>query len=134
MIKYFNIKIILYKIIKMDEEVKYDYLSRKKKRTSSMDTHSDYDEIINTLNQLNINSNETVLHKILKKMTGLEKKIDEMQKIYIKMDHFEKKMEKILIEKDYVIDNLKDEIEKLRSDNKELTETVYSSSKNDYFY
>jgi predicted transcriptional regulator len=118
----------------MDEEIDYDYLSRKKKRTSSMDTHSDYDEIINTLNQLNINSNETVLHKILKKMNGLEKKIDEMQKIYIKMDNFEKKMEKILIEKDYVIDNLKDEIEKLRSDNKELTETVYSSSKNDYFY
>ena len=59
---------------------------------------------------------------------------EDVQKIYIKMDNFEKKIEKILIEKDYIIDNLRDELSELKSENKELSQSLYSSNKNDYFY
>jgi phage-related tail protein len=110
-----------------------NYLLRKKQRTLSMDTEADHDEIINTLNNLNINNNEILLNKILKKITVLEKKIEDIQKIYIKMDNFEKKIEKILIEKDYIIDNLRDELSELRSENKELSQSLHSSNKNNYF-
>jgi uncharacterized coiled-coil protein SlyX len=53
--------------------------------------------------------------KLIKKIDKLDKKIDDFVKIEIKFNKLDEKIDKAITEKDYIIDNLKDEIFSLRN-------------------
>lgn len=127
-----------------------DYL-----RINDDDSNVDYDKLIDQLNEININNNNNFLlelnelnnstNKILllemfKKVNLLEKKVDELNKINLKIDTLQKNIDKILIEKDYTIENLNNEIHELKADimeKKYSDEYKYGNSNktiNDYFY
>ena len=125
--------------------------SKKKRRNENEDSLMEHDEIseenninyqnlLSELNELNIsnsNSNKLMLSELLKKINIIEKKVDELNKINLKVDTLQKNLDKILIEKDYTIENLYDQITDLKS---EIREKNYSSEDNsnkkinDYFY
>jgi hypothetical protein len=119
------------------------------------DNNIDYDKLISQLNGISINNNNFLLelnesnnsnNKILllemfKKIDLLEKKVDELNKINFKIDTLQKNIDKILIEKDYTIENLNNEIQDLKADimeKKYSDEYKYGNSNNktinDYFY
>lgn len=123
----------------------------KKKRTLSTDTfydlndikeinedndinHNDINNILDSINNLNINNNEGLFKDIIKKINSLEKKFDIIDKLNIKIDKLEKSINNILIEKDYVIDTLRDNINDLTSEIKELKYKNYESVKNENNY
>jgi Zn-dependent oligopeptidase len=103
---------------------------KKKKRSTSDETVFQFLEennkldsvnnIIKDLNDLKVdNQNKDILLEILKKINILESRVDNINKLYNKIDIMEKNIDKILVEKDYVIDGLKDEISYLKDDIKE---------------
>jgi len=119
------------------------------------DNNIDYDKLISQLNGISINNNNFLLelnesnnsnNKILllemfKKIDLLEKKVDELNKINFKIDTLQKNIDKILIEKDYTVENLNNEIQDLKADimeKKYSDEYKYGNSNNktinDYFY
>lgn len=88
--------------------------------------------MIKDLNDLKFdNQNKDILLEILKKMNILENRFDNINKLYNKIDIMEKNIDKILVEKDYVIDGLKDEINSLRND---IKETKYNNENKLYDY
>jgi Zn-dependent oligopeptidase len=88
--------------------------------------------MIKDLNDLKFdNQNKDILLEILKKMNILENRFDNINKLYNKIDIMEKNIDKILVEKDYVIDGLKDEINSLRDD---IKETKYNNENKLYDY
>jgi len=90
------------------------------------------------LNESNNSNNKLLLLELFKKINSLEKKVDELNKINLKMDTLQKSIDKILVEKDYTIENLNDQINELKSEirEKQYNNEYNSSSKtiNDYFY
>lgn len=88
--------------------------------------------IIKDLNDLKFdNQNKDILLEILKKINTLENRFDNINKLYNKIDVMEKNINKILIEKDYIIEGLKDEINSLKND---IKETKYNNENKLYDY
>jgi len=111
-----------------------DATNYKRKRNLSEDTCSDeYEDIICDLAHLNFANNNKMLTEIYKKISILEKKMDNFDKIHIKMEILQKNIDKIFVEKDYVIDSLKDEIKGLRDEIK-YSSANKSHDNSSYFY
>ena len=107
--------------------------NHKRKRNLSENTFSDeYEDIICDLAQLNFANNNKMLTEIYKKISIIEKKMDHFDKINIKMEALQKNIERILVEKDYLIDSLKDEIKGLRDEIKYTDNKSHDNSS--YFY
>ena len=88
--------------------------------------------MIKDLNDLKFdNQNKDILLEILKKINILESRFDNFNKLYSKIDIMQKNIEKILVEKDYIIDGLKDEINSLKND---IKETKYNNENKLYNY
>lgn len=93
-----------------------------------------YEEIINGLKNITLNQNTyELLLKLTKKMSDIEKKIDNFCKVEIKLDKLYKKMDEISTEKDYVIDGLKEQVFELKSHIIELENNDIKNYSNDYF-
>ena len=115
---------------------------KRKKRSDTEETvfqfleeNNRLDSVNNMIKDLNDlkfdNQNKDILLEILKKMNILENRFDNINKLYNKIDIMEKNIDKILVEKDYVIDGLKDEINSLRND---IKETKYNNENKLYDY
>ena len=87
------------------------------------ENENDLLDLLNNINQLNIDSNKDLFTKILKKINDLEKKVETLFMVNIKIDTLKKDIDKILVEKDYVIENLKYEITDLKD---QLKDTKYN--------
>jgi len=93
------------------------------------------DVIIDNIKEINLNqSNHELMLKLIKKMTIIEKKIDDFIKIETKLEKINKKIDEISSEKDYVIDNLKDEIYNLKNHINEIENKTEKKYSGDYFY
>lgn len=81
----------------------------------------DYDELLSDIDKIKIDHNlyETLI-KLIKNISNLEKKYDNFSKI--------------LYEKDYVIENLKDEVYQLKIQLNEIENKCEKNYSNDYFY
>lgn len=123
-----------------------EYPCFKRKRNLSTETlyDSDHDSnindisnIIDDISNLNIKNNNEQHLELLAKINSLEKKVDELSKVNIKIDTMQKSINKILSEKDYVIEHLQDEIATLKDDIRESksygNESISSKKVNDYF-
>jgi hypothetical protein len=86
---------------------------------NSIKDDNDLVEILSNINKLNIDSNKDLFTKIIQKIGDLEKKVETLQTVNIKIDMLKKDIDKILVEKDYVIENLKYEINDLKDQLKE---------------
>ena len=115
---------------------------KRQKRSDSEETLFEFleennklDEVNNIIKDLNDlkfdNQNKDILLEILKKINILESKFDNINKLYNKINIMEKNIEKILVEKDYIIDGLKDEINSLKND---IKETKYNNENKLYNY
>ena len=115
---------------------------KRRKRSDSQETLFEFLEdnnkldevnnIIKDLNDLKVdNQNKDILLEILKKINILESRFDNFNKLYSKIDIIEKNIDKILIEKDYVIEGLKDKINSLKND---IKETKYNNENKLYDY
>ena len=107
-----------------------------------------YNEIVNSMNNININSNSQLLYQFNLKINDLEKKIDKInliknkeneelyKKIDIKMDkkieELTKKIDDIFRDKEYTIDRLNEEIIYLKSKISEYENYPKSNYSNDY--
>jgi len=116
--------------------------SKRRKRSDSEETLFEFleennklDEVNNIIKDLNDlkfdNKNKDILLEILKKINILESRSENINKLYNKIDIIEKNIDKILVEKDYVIDGLRDEINSLRND---IKETKYNNENKLYDY
>jgi hypothetical protein len=121
--------------INEDNNIDYDKLISK---LSGLNINNN--NFLSELNELNKNNNKILLLEMFKKVDLLEKKVDELNKINLKIDTLQKNIDKILIEKDYTIENLNNEIHELKADimeKKYSDEYKYGNSNktiNDYFY
>jgi len=115
---------------------------KRRKRSDSEETLFEFleennklDEVNNMIKDLNDlkvdNQNKDILLEILKKINILESRFDNFNKLYSKIDIMQKNIDKILIEKDYVIEGLKDEINSLKND---IKETKYNNENKLYDY
>jgi len=86
------------------------------------ENENDLVDLLNNINKLNIDSNKDLFTKILKKINDLEKKVETLFMVNVKIDTLKKDIDKILVEKDYVIENLKYEITDLKD---QLKDTKY---------
>ena len=114
-------------------DIENTQILQSKKRTK---INSDFneDDFLESLNDLYINKNKSILSTLFNKIDKLEKKFDNIDKISIKIDKLEKNIEKMTIEKDYIIDNLKEEIKELRIEMNTNSNSDNSHKINDYFY
>ena len=114
-------------------DIENTQILQSKKRTK---INSDFneDDFLESLNDLYINKNKSILSTLFNKMEKLEKKFDNIDKLSIKIDKLEKNIEKMTIEKDYIIDNLKEEIQELRIEMNTNSNSDNSHKINDYFY
>lgn len=91
------------------------------------ENENDLVDLLNNINKLNIDSNKDLFTKILKRINDLEKKVETLFMVNIKIDTLKKDIDKILVEKDYVIENLKYEISDLKDQLKDqLKESKYN--------
>ncbi len=119
------------------EKINEINLSNKRKRYLSNDVEYDYNSIITNITDLKLNQNiYDLVVKLNKKIDSLEKKINGFNDIENKIINLDKKLhdidkkfDNIFYEKEYIIDNLKDEIIHIKS---ELSENK-NNSKYDYF-
>ena len=97
---------------------------------------NDLVDLLNNINKLNIDSNKDLFTKIIKKINDLEKKVETLLMVNIKIDTLKKDIDKILVEKDYVIENLKYEIydlkDQLRESNRNI-DSINHKSINSYY-
>jgi hypothetical protein len=107
-------------------------LNSKKRTKINLDFSED--DFLESLNDLYINKNKSILSTLFSKIEKLEKKFDNIDKLSIKIDKLEKNIEKMTIEKDYIIDNLKDEIKELRIEINNNSNYDNNHKINDYFY
>ena len=108
-------------------------LQSRKRTKKNIDFNED--DFLESLNNLYINKNQSILSTLFNKIEKLEKKFDNIDKLSIKIDNLEKNIEKMTIEKDYIIDNLKEEIKELRIEINYNSSSDKNSHKiNDYFY
>ena len=114
----------------------------KYNNSSYISPESSCEEIEDELKYLNIDSkndidnNNKLLREILHKINNLEKKFEEVGKTNIKIDELKKNIDTSLIEKDYVIDQLKEEVLLLTCDLRDIrsdSNILNRSSCNDYF-
>ena len=112
----------------------------KRKRcltNNELEYNSDYENVINDINDIKINQNMyDMLIKLSKKIDTLEKKINNFNNLENKIisldkkiENIDKKFDNIFYEKEYIIENLKDEIIYIKS---EFNENK-NNSKYDYF-
>jgi hypothetical protein len=111
------------------------------------DESNEYQNLLNNFNHIDINNtNNELLQKLVTQINDLEiivKKnssnynnfnpknlIDEIDKLNIKMDKIHKNIEKSLVEKEYVIENLQNELNILKD---ELKTNISEKRDNDYF-
>jgi seryl-tRNA synthetase len=87
--------------------------------TNNNKDDNDLVDLLNNINKLNIDSNKDLFTKIIKKISDLEKKVETILMVNVKIDTLKKDIDKILVEKDYVIENLKYEINDLKDQLKE---------------
>lgn len=99
------------------------------------ETTFNFETIINSLSELNLNQNKELISNLIKRINMFEKKFEDITKLGIKIDNMQKNIDKIFVEKDYVIDSLKDEICNLKLEMKENYEHVnnFDKSVNNYF-
>ena len=88
------------------------------------ENENDLLDLLNNINKLNIDSNKDLFTKILNKINDLEKKVETLFMINVKIDTLKKDIDKILVEKDYVIDNLKYEITDLKDQLKDTKNDI----------
>jgi hypothetical protein len=105
--------------------------SNKRKKTEFDFNSNNYeksliDKIENLDLDLNLNSNN-----LAKKFKKIDEKLDSIDKIYKKLDYIQSILEKDLVEKDYIIENLRSENTDLK---KELVTSITLNKDNDYFY
>jgi hypothetical protein len=103
--------------------------------------YKDDNNLINTLNDfkfLKIDSNKGLFMRIIKKIDDLEKKVEILSMVNIKIDTLKKDIDKILVEKDYVIENMKYVIneleEKLKEQSKETNFDYVSNESISSYY
>ena len=96
------------------------------------DSDNDITEIINNISKLNIDNE--LFKKIIKKIDNLEKKVESLSLVNIKIDTLKKDIDKIMIEKDYIIDNLKIEVTELKNQLKENNNHIISSNNINNYY
>lgn len=109
---------------------------KRRKRSLEINEYEEIkiNNIVNDLKEINLNnSNNEIMQKMIKKMCIIEKKIDDFVRIEIKLDKLNKKVDDLSTEKDYVIDNLKDEIFNLKSHINEIENKCEKNYSNDYF-
>ena len=109
------------------------YILNKRKRTLSLidnDINDINDKLINEFNNINFENNNALLKKIIGK---IDNNTIEINKLNLKMESFQKSVDKILIEKDYIIENLKDELNNLKNDIKNTKYSIENNKRNDYF-
>ena len=109
------------------------YILNKRKRTLSLidnDINDINDKLINEFNNINFENNNALLKKIIGK---IDNNTIEINKLNLKMESFQKSVDKILIEKDYIIENLKDELNNLKNDIKNTKYSIENNKINDYF-
>jgi hypothetical protein len=116
-----------------DMDIENIQISQSRKRTKTNIDFSE-DDFIESLNDLYINKNKSILSTLFNKIEKLEKKFDNIDKLSIKIDNLEKNIEKMTIEKDYIIDNLKEEIKELRQEINYNSSSDNNHKINDYFY
>ena len=104
------------------------------RKRNKINTDFSEDDFLESLNNLYINKNKSILSTLFNKIENLEKKFDNIDKLSIKIDKLEKNIEKMTIEKDYIIDNLKEEIKELRDEIKYNSSSDNNGRINDYFY
>jgi hypothetical protein len=85
-----------------------------KKRKCITENNISLDHLESEINQLKIDPNKELLTKIMDKMNNLEKKVDTLLTLNIKIDNLKRDIDKILIEKDYIIENLHYEINDMK--------------------
>ena len=83
-------------------------------KTNNNEIDKDFGDILNNISKLNIDTNKDLYAKIIKKIDDLEKKIDTLSIVNVKIDSLKKHMDKIFVEKDYVIENLRYEVNDLK--------------------
>jgi hypothetical protein len=112
--------------------------NKKMKRSYSTETLLEYSdnnltEILHNMDNLNINNQNDLFKKIIEKINNLEKKIETLCMVNVKIDELKKNIDKVLIEKDYVIENLSSEIIDLKSQIKEINYNNITSNINSYY-
>jgi len=100
-------------IFKNNVNSKY-YMNSLKKRKCITENNISLDHLESEINQLKIDPNKELLTKIMDKMNNLEKKVDTLLTLNIKIDNLKRDIDKILIEKDYIIENLHYEINDMK--------------------
>ena len=100
-------------IFKNNVNSKY-YMNSFKKRRCLTENNISLDHLESEINQLKIDPNKELLTKIMDKMNNLEKKVDTLLTLNIKIDNLKRDIDKILIEKDYIIENLHYEINDMK--------------------
>ena len=132
------------------EDIHEIFPSKKRNREHRLERDiQDYalNDLLNGLNNMNINNNNYLLNRITEiienniKTNHLDKiykkleKIDDIDKIYVKLNCIEKKIDKISIDKDYDISELKEQLESLRFEIKEYkyNSELKTNGINDYF-
>jgi hypothetical protein len=121
-----------------------EYINNKRRKRSNQiidkysnidnDNKNNYEDLINNLKNISINQNTNdLLLKLTKRMNDIEKKIDNFVKIEIKIEKLNKKLDEITLEKDYIIDNLKNENMDLKNYIYDLENKNIKIYSNDYF-
>jgi hypothetical protein len=95
-------------------------------KTNNNEIDKDFGDILNNINKLNIDTNKDLYAKIIKKIDDLEKKVDTLSMVNVKIDSLKKHIDKIFVEKDYVIENLRYEVNDLKEQIKDkIIESSY---------
>jgi hypothetical protein len=108
----------------------------KKKRTLSLETldsntNNEYNQLLQSFNDISVDNNTKLIKEGIDKINKLGIIIE---KLDLKINNLEQKIVKILLEKDNIIESLKDELYYCREDLKDLKEYINNKpSNNDYF-
>ena len=116
------------------EDIHELFPSKKRNREHRLEMDiQDYalNDLLNGINNLNINNNNHLLTRITEiienniKINHIDKiykkmeQFNDIDKIYVKLNCIEKKIDKISVDKDYDISELKEQLESLRFEIKE---------------
>ena len=135
----------------MSKENLFEYLNIEEfknlnihKNNSNNDNNNDNYKLLLEINEKinNIEKNiesknpeNFIQEELNSKISNINKtSIDEFIKINIKIDQLQNKFDKILAERDYVIEHLKDKINNLKIEIKSTQYKNYDSTNNDFYY
>lgn len=123
-------------------------LSKRKRSTQLFEdyekeikTDVKFNDIINNMNNIDINNNNSLLYQLNLKMEDLEKKIEhiflvkkeENNELHKKIEYLNKKIDDIFRDKEYTIDKLNEEINYLKAKINEYENCPKYNNSNDYF-